>query len=328
MADQDIVDVNAGDRDGASIEVGRLRFQFLPDEADRAGYTCLPLARMVEMRADRQIVLDDDHIPPILASFITELTGLLHHRGEALAARVSQSGTRGVAEISDYLLLQVINGYEPYFEHLGSAASVHPEALFGTLVRIAGELATYARPEKRPPPAGVYRHEDLAATFRPVVQSVRQSLRAVLEQTAIAIPLRQHKYGVPSADEGEDAEAAPAAAGENTNPTCFLIVKASNSALPAPAPLVCCVMFSLFSSEKLHSSVSAMPLGTILDSPAIEMPVIEGLLKFMTASNAILVFSYKRKQFFSEEKAAPARREPKDFYVASRVYPDRTAKRR
>lgn len=204
VADQDLVDTNAGERDGASIEVARLRFQLLPDGADRAGFSCLPIARLVEVRADRQVVLDDSHIPPtmdcagsrILSNFITEITGLLHHRGEALAARVSQSGTRGVAEIADFLLLQAINRYEPYFSHLSGAAVVHPESLYGLMVQLAGELATYARTEKRPPAFGGYKHEDLALSFRPVIQSIRSSLSAVLEQTAVPVPLKQHKYGV------------------------------------------------------------------------------------------------------------------------------------
>lgn len=208
MTDQELVDTNAGERDGASIEVGRLRFQLLPDEADRAGFTCIPIARLIEVRADRQVMLDDSHIPPMLdcaaapnlADYITEIRGLLHHRGEALAARVGQSGTRGVAEIADFLLLQAINRYEPMFAHLSSAATVHPETLYGHMAQLCGELATYARADKRPPAIGVYRHEDLALTFRPVIQSIRQSLSAVLEQTAVPIPLRQHKYGVQVAE--------------------------------------------------------------------------------------------------------------------------------
>jgi type VI secretion system protein ImpJ len=203
-ADQEVFDVTAGERDAALIEVGRLRFRLLPDEADRAGFTCLPIARLLEVRADRQVILEDTHIPPILdsaaspnlANYITEIRGLLHHRGEALAARVGQSGTRGVAEIADFLLLQAINRYEPIFAHLSTASTVHPETLFGLMVQLCGELATYGRANKRPPALDAYRHEDLATSFRPVIQSVRQSLTVVLEQTAVPITLRQHKYGV------------------------------------------------------------------------------------------------------------------------------------
>jgi type VI secretion system protein ImpJ len=42
----------------------------------------------------------------------------------------------------------------------------------------------------------VYRHDDLEHSFGPVIADLRQSLSAVLEQTAIPIPLQDRKYGI------------------------------------------------------------------------------------------------------------------------------------
>ncbi|MBO1073698.1 type VI secretion system baseplate subunit TssK [Roseomonas marmotae] len=204
VAERMLTDINAGEREGAAIEVARHNFRLLPQEADRAGFTCLPVTRLVELRGDRQAVLDEAYIPPmldcaascVLSNIITEVTGLLRHRAEALAARVAQSGTRGVAEIADFLLLQAINRQEPRFTHLGASALVHPETLFALSAELAGELATFARAEKRPPPFEPYRHDDLARSFQPLLRSIRASLSMVLEQSAVPIPLRQHKYGV------------------------------------------------------------------------------------------------------------------------------------
>ncbi|MBB3166695.1 type VI secretion system protein ImpJ [Rhizobium laguerreae] len=204
VAAQNIVDTNAGERGSASIEVARLHFHLLPDTADRAGFTCLPIARVMEVRADRQIALDKDYISPtpdcgssrVLSNYMNEISGLLHHRGEALAARVTQAGGRGVAEIADFLLLQAINRYEPYFHHLSKVAGVNPVRLYGLMVQLAGELATFSRTEKRPPTLVDYRHDALSHTFVPVIRSIRSSLSAVLEQTAISLPLQHHKYGV------------------------------------------------------------------------------------------------------------------------------------
>jgi type VI secretion system protein ImpJ len=217
VAEQALVDANAGDRGAgdrgdAAIEVGRLRFRLMQDEADRAGFICLPVAHLIEMRADRQVILNDSFIVPtldcaafpVITNFIAEIQGLLHHRGEALAARVGQSsGTSGVAEISDYLLLQVVNRYEPLFAHLSTAARVHPETMFGHAVQLAGDLATYARSEKRPPSFPAYRHNDLAATFAPVMHSIRESLGMVLQPTAVPIPLSEQRYGVYTARIGD-----------------------------------------------------------------------------------------------------------------------------
>jgi type VI secretion system protein ImpJ len=211
ITEQNLVDANAGERGDAAIEVGRLRFRLLPEGAERTGFVCLGIARLIELRADRQVVLDESFIAPTvdcaatrnLTNFIGEIQGLLHHRGEALAARVSQSGGNGVAEIADYLLLQVVNRYEPLFSHLTSAATVHPETLFALSVQLAGDLSTYARTDKRTPQFPAYRHEDLAETFAPVMRSIRQSLSAVLEQTAVPIPLVEQKYGVHTAQVGD-----------------------------------------------------------------------------------------------------------------------------
>jgi len=208
VADQAVTDANAGDREDTTVEVARLRFQLLPDGAERSGFVCLPIARLVEVRADRQVILDAGHVPPlvdcaaspILANMITEIRGLLHHRGTELAARVSQSGTSGVAEISDFLLLQMINRHEPVFSHMSGAVLTHPETLYQAMLQLAGELATYFRSEKRPTDFGFYRHQDLAATFKPVIEQIRRSLSAVLEQSAIRIPLRELKYGVQVAE--------------------------------------------------------------------------------------------------------------------------------
>jgi type VI secretion system protein ImpJ len=204
VTEQAVEDANADNRNATTVEVGQLRFRLLIDGMDRNGFVCLGIGRMVEMRADRQIVLDDGYIPSVadcqvsknLANYLTEIQGLLHHRGEALAGRVSDSGTRGAAEIAEFLLLQLVNRYEPIFAHLTTCPVVHPEAFFGLAVQLAGELATFTTAGKRPPAFGIYRHHDLTATFGPVIRSIRQSLSAVIEQTAISIPLQERKYGI------------------------------------------------------------------------------------------------------------------------------------
>jgi type VI secretion system protein ImpJ len=202
--EQEVSDTTATGRAGTAIEIGRLRLRLVPEGADRAGLICLGLARITEIRADKQIVLDETFIPPTLdcaaaknlAGFIAEIQGLLHHRGEALGGRVADSGTKGVAEIADFMLLQVVNRWEPLLSHLVAAHSVHPESFYALAVQLAGELATFTTANKRPPAFPAYRHDDLAATFAPVMRSLRQSLSAVLEQTAVPIPLQARKYGV------------------------------------------------------------------------------------------------------------------------------------
>ena len=133
---------------------------------------------------------------PRLVTFLTELLGLLHQRGEALASRVAVTDRGGAAEIADFLLLQVVNRCQPLIAHLAEAPLVHPEELYRVMVTMAGELATFTMPGKRPSAFPPYRHEALRESFEPVIVALRNSLSAVMEQTAMAIPLQQRKYGV------------------------------------------------------------------------------------------------------------------------------------
>lgn len=204
-AEYDAPDSNAGYQSSATLPVGRLRLRYALEGESRAGFASIGLARVVEVRADRSIVLDEGFIPPLLSSgasgvlagFVSQIEGLLHHRAEALAGRVSETATRGAAEIADFLLLQLCNRYEPLLTHMAATASqLHPERLYGTLVSLAGELATFTETRKRPPVFPPYRHDDLHATFRPVIAALRQALSAVLEQTAVAIALQERKFGI------------------------------------------------------------------------------------------------------------------------------------
>src|SRR5262249_37293946 len=159
---------------------------------------------LVECRSDKQVVLDEGFMPTVLharasnrlATFITELLGLLHQRGEALAGRVAATSRGGAAEIADFLLLQAGNRYQPLVAHFAGSGAVHPEALFGMCVSAAGELATFTTPSKRAAALPAYRHERLRESFEPVIAALRASLSAVLEQRAIPIPIEEKKYGI------------------------------------------------------------------------------------------------------------------------------------
>jgi type VI secretion system protein ImpJ len=190
--------------DPAVLEVAALRTRFLLTSDLREPYACIPLAQVVECRADKQVVLDDTFIPTVLhsgrarrlATLVSEVSGLLHQRAEALAGRVAATGRGAAAEIADFLMLQVINRLEPVFAHHAESGAVHPEALFRLCVGAAGELSTFTATARRPPAFPAYRHERLRESFDPVVIALRASLSAVLEQRAIPIPLESKKFGI------------------------------------------------------------------------------------------------------------------------------------
>jgi type VI secretion system protein ImpJ len=188
----------------ALLEVASLRTRLMADSEPAEDYARIPVAQVIECRADKKVILEDRFIPTVLdsraamplATFLTELVGLLHQRGEALAGRVVATGRGASAEIADYLMLQVINRYEPLVAHLGDSGFIHPEDLYRLCLQMSGELATFTTTSKRRPIVAGYRHERLRESFEPVIAALRASLSAVLEQTAIPIPLEAKKFGI------------------------------------------------------------------------------------------------------------------------------------
>jgi type VI secretion system protein ImpJ len=194
--------VAAGDT--ALLEVGALRTRIMLRGEVTPAYACVPLAHVVETRADNQVVLEESFIPttldaraaPPLATFMTELVGLLHQRGDYLGGRVTASGRGGAAEISEFLMLQAINRYEPLMTHVAASGVIHPEDLYRILLQIAGELLTFVTASKRPPAFPSYRHEELRESFDPVIGAVREALGKVPEMAAIPIPVESRKFGL------------------------------------------------------------------------------------------------------------------------------------
>ena len=194
--------VNAGDP--ATLEVAGLRTRLLLEREATEAYACIPLAHIVECRADQQVVLDEQFIPTILqlraatrlATVTTELLGLFHQRGEALGGRVAATSRGAASELADFLMLQTINRYEPLLAHFADTGVIHPEAFFQFCVAAAGELATFTTTSKRTPKFPGYRHDRLKETFEPVIVSLRESMSKVMTQVAIPIPLEPRKFGI------------------------------------------------------------------------------------------------------------------------------------
>ncbi len=197
-------DTHSGTPQPTELQVGRLRLRYLLETDDREGYIHIPVARLIEVTADKRVILDERWIPPALtcaaatplAGLTVELAGMLNQRGEAIAARLTATAAKSNTEVADFLLLQSVNGWQTLISHFADAGNVHPETLYRTLVQMAGEFATFTDPRRRPNSYPSYRHDDLQRCFTPVMADIRRSLSAVLEQTAIRIPLQQRRHGV------------------------------------------------------------------------------------------------------------------------------------
>ena len=203
-AEIEIRDTNADNNLAAQLEVGKPRLRLLRAAEPRQDYVCLGVVRVIEVRADKTVILDDAYIPPLLDcqaneylnAFMGELQGMLAQRGQALAARVAGTTRGGVADVADFLMLLLINRTEPVVEHLLAIRGVHPEEFFRLGLATAGEAASFTTKDKRPASLAPYRHDDLQNTFVPLIMELRRSLSTVTEQTAIPIPLEEKRFGI------------------------------------------------------------------------------------------------------------------------------------
>ena len=191
----------------AFVEIGEPRLRLILDTKDFSEHTCIGIARVVEKRPDQKVVLDEHYLPPCLEcrgaptlnGFVTELLGLLHQRGDALADRVVGGGTARAAalDLAQFMRLQAVNRFEPLFAHLAAMQGLHPEAFYQVALQLAGEMATFTDKVKRRPPAfPAYDHDDLQKTFAPLMRELRRSLSLEEVDAAIQIPLEERQYGI------------------------------------------------------------------------------------------------------------------------------------
>jgi len=188
----------------ALLQLGRLRLRLMLETDLGDEWLGLGVVRVIERRADNRVVLDDRYIAPWLAAgthpllmgFVQELYGLLNARSEALALRLSQPGRGGVSEVSDFMLLETVNRYVGALWHARQTEWQHPERLFHDWLMLACDLSTYTAASRRPEVLPDYEHDDLQATFGALMDELRRSLSAVLEQHALQIPLQDRGQGV------------------------------------------------------------------------------------------------------------------------------------
>jgi type VI secretion system protein ImpJ len=201
--EMDTADCHAASLRQAPLQIGRLNLRLILERDANEGYSHLGVARIIERRGDGRILLDNQHIPPLMHvtgntvtdGFMREIIGLLHQRGESLAARLAQPGRAGVGEIADFLLLQICNRYEPQLVHSRLAPVLHPEHVFSMLLSLAGDLSTFGE-TKRPSEIPAYHHDDPIIGFNALMGDLRQSLSMVREQSAIPIQLQERKHGI------------------------------------------------------------------------------------------------------------------------------------
>ena len=115
----DVRDASLPEDSNAPIELGRKNLVLLKESDERTEYACIGIGRIIEIRSDKRVVVDDTYIASSidclnnqqLTGYIKEIQGLLKQRAEAIAVRLgAEAHGGGTAQVEDYMLLQLING--------------------------------------------------------------------------------------------------------------------------------------------------------------------------------------------------------------------------
>ena len=205
--DTELRDANSIGQGPKTVQLSQLRMRLLPERELTDAWLGLPLTRVTTLRSDGSISLDPKLIPPVagygasamLTDWLTNLHGLCRLRAESLAGRLSGNDGKSseAAEVSDFLLLQILNRSEPLLEHWLRVGETSPEVIYGMLRTLSGELATFVRAStRRPLPHPPYNHADPYLSFKELVADVQALLNEVLVRSAQNIPLATRPNGV------------------------------------------------------------------------------------------------------------------------------------
>lgn len=206
--DAELRDSNSIGQGNKSVQLSRLRLAVIPEKEMSNTWIGLPLVKLTTLRSDGSAELAESLIPPVnrygasktLIEWISQIHGVAYQRAESLAQRLSGSAGSGAtqsAEVSDFLLLQILNRYEPVLAHLLKVKEANPESIYSLLRSLNGELSTYIRTQyRRPNKFAHYDHVCPYDIFKPLVDDTRELLNNVLIRSAQILELTEKAFGM------------------------------------------------------------------------------------------------------------------------------------
>jgi type VI secretion system protein ImpJ len=195
-----VPDENTGENElPVSFATKNLRLLFGEEPLDN--HAALKIAE-VRRTPEGKMVLEEGYIPPSLSlSAARPMTDIVRRLLEILSTKSTTLGEQrrqksaGVADfttsdVATFWLLHTVNAYIPLFMHFHHVQRVHPEQLYLTMARLAGELMTFVT-EGHPAELPKYIHTDLTTTFSQLDRKLRVLLETVIPTRCVPIPLER-----------------------------------------------------------------------------------------------------------------------------------------
>lgn len=197
VARTEVRDVHSPDGDMQSLTLGQLGPKIVSGAEDLSAMVVLPLCRIRSFQSGGALVLDDDFIPtcqtlrvsPVLNRFVGDVQGLIATRAADLAKRIGSPEQSGIADVAEFMMLQMLNRWQMHFSHRARLHTLHPEIFYLDLVSLLGELMTFTENSRLPCTVEFYDHRDLTQSFKTVIPELRRALNIVLQPRAQNLPL-------------------------------------------------------------------------------------------------------------------------------------------
>lgn len=195
-----VADENTGSGD-REIAVALKTLRLLFDGEPQDDYVTLKIAE-VGRSAGGKYVLSETFVPPCLfVSASPHLAGLLRRVLEMLSAKSAElAGQRRqrsqglveftMSEAANFWFLHTVNAFIPALMHFHARGDVHPEEVYASLARLAGELYTFAG-EGHPKDLPLYAHDAPGECFTALERKVADLMGTVIPTRCMPIPLER-----------------------------------------------------------------------------------------------------------------------------------------
>ncbi len=181
----DVRDLHSEEGDARTLTLGQLTPRIMSGAEDMSAYITLPLCRISDRHADGSLTLDDDFIPSCqniqvskkLRVYLKEVQGAIGGRASDLANRIGSPAQSGIADVAEFMMLQLLNRNQTRFTHRARRSQLHPEDFYLDLAGLLGELMTFTELSRLPCPLDVYDHHDLTKTFKTLLLNLTRSVK-------------------------------------------------------------------------------------------------------------------------------------------------------
>lgn len=208
-----VADENSGIEE-KPVQLARPNFRLLFGGESLDGFSSLRLAQVIRTPAGTY-ALHPRFVAPCLDIVSSDYLMLLVRRAverlasksNAMSAPRRQEG-RGLSnltasEVYNFWLLHTVKSYLPVLKHIWTVRRGHPEALFVSMLHLAGALSTFSS-DVDPAEFPTYDHDDLGSCFSALDEKMETLLRQLFKENFVSVELQLSEKSIWSGTIRED----------------------------------------------------------------------------------------------------------------------------